>query len=294
MAPISASARNSARVGEPEAEDALTGAVPLHVRDSGRSTRPALMDVGTGRPTGVTGAERRCSPAANCSGTGLRAVARTTVGRTARSSGIVVRLGPAADGLTSRVPRAALMGSVRIGTVCRDAAFCRCTLPAGRATGTRGAASVTPDSNVTDIDPVASSAPAATGAGCSDGGGASGAAVASAASGCVGSGVDATAGEATAAGACGGGAGAVLGAFGAGGFAGVDDGSLDGSATRGGRKDSGSRYPFGSEVVRTPMCTEGSACSGVPDGPIAPTAAPSATCASRATATDPRWTRVTE
>jgi hypothetical protein len=153
---------------------------------------------------------------------------------------------------------------------------------------------VTPESGAVDAGWADSSAAAVTGAGGSATG-ASDATVASA--GAVvagtGAGAGATAGWAAEGADCGGGD-AVCGVFGAGGLAGVDEDSLVGTRARGGRKDSGSRYPFGSAVIRTPKCTYGTACSGAPDDPIAPTVAPSATWAPRTTAIDPRWTRVTE
>jgi hypothetical protein len=87
----------------------------------------------------------------------------------------------------------------------------------------------------------------------------------------------------------GGGAGSVLGTgSGAGGSPG------GGSWASGGRKRSGSRYPSGSAARRTPRCTYGTACSGTPLEPTAPTASPSARAAPRATDTEPRWSSVTE
>jgi hypothetical protein len=50
-----------------------------------------------------------------------------------------------------------------------------------------------------------------------------------------------------------------------------------GAAGRGGRNASGSRYPWGSEALRIPRWTWGSASSGSPLGPTVPTTAPSAT-----------------
>jgi hypothetical protein len=68
-----------------------------------------------------------------------------------------------------------------------------------------------------------------------------------------------------------------------------------GAATeRGGRKRSGSTYPFGSLVRRTPRCRYAWAHSASPDLPSVPIGSPSATDALRLTPSEPRWTSVTE
>jgi hypothetical protein len=90
------------------------------------------------------------------------------------------------------------------------------------------------------------------------------------------------AGDVTAAGA----------AAGAAGVAGVAAG--DGGGIGAGRNESGSRYPCGSEVTRTPMYTYGTSSSGVPLGPTVPTASPSETLAPFFTAAEPRCVSVTE
>jgi hypothetical protein len=149
--------------------------------------------------------------------------------------------------------RTAVGGSVRIDTVCREAASSPCTTSTETLRGARAAASVTPESGAIDADGAGSPVVAAVGAGCSGAVAVSGETGAAAGDGGAGSGEGAAAGGATAEGAWGAGV-AVFGGVGAG-FAGVDDGPRTGSAVRAGRKDSGSRYPFGSEVVRTPMCT---------------------------------------
>ena len=63
-------------------------------------------------------------------------------------------------------------------------------------------------------------------------------------------------------------------------------------ATRGGSKVSGSTYPCGSLVTRTPKYTYGSVDSTTPLGPTVPTTDPSPTSAPRATPIEPRWTSV--
>jgi hypothetical protein len=82
------------------------------------------------------------------------------------------------------------------------------------------------------------------------------------------------------------GAGAAAGAAGA--------GAAEGGGIGAGRNESGSRYPCGSEVTRTPMYTYGTSSSGVPLGPTVPTASPSATLAPFFTAAEPRCVSVTE
>jgi len=61
-----------------------------------------------------------------------------------------------------------------------------------------------------------------------------------------------------------------------------------------GRNESGSRYPCGSEVTRTPMYRYGASSSGVPLGPTVPTASPSPMLAPFFTALVPRCVSVTE
>jgi hypothetical protein len=99
-----------------------------------------------------------------------------------------------------------------------------------------------------------------------------------------------TAGEgATTAGAGGGGGTGTVAGAGAGGAS-----TGGGGCTGGGRKRSGSRYPCGSEIRRTPRCTYGTGCSVKPLEPTEPTASPSATVAPRPTARAPRCSSVTE
>jgi hypothetical protein len=78
-----------------------------------------------------------------------------------------------------------------------------------------------------------------------------------------------------------------------GGGAGAGAGGTASGAGRAGRSVNGSRYPFGSSARRTPRWTYGTSTSASPDGPIVPTASPSATPSSAATAIEPRWSSVT-
>jgi hypothetical protein len=87
------------------------------------------------------------------------------------------------------------------------------------------------------------------------------------------------------------GAGAATVAAGAGACGGVADG---GGGVSTGRNESGSTYPCGSEVTRTPRYTYGASSSGVPLGPTVPTASPSATLAPFFTTAEPRCVSVTE
>lgn len=79
---------------------------------------------------------------------------------------------------------------------------------------------------------------------------------------------------------------------GAGAGASTDAGGA-GDVARGGRSESGSTYPSGSEAIRIPRCTYGCATSASPLGPIVPTVAPSETPAPRVTPIEPRCTSVT-
>jgi hypothetical protein len=72
-----------------------------------------------------------------------------------------------------------------------------------------------------------------------------------------------------------------------------DDCVVSAGPGRSGRNLSGSRYPFGSAVSRTPRWTYGPGISPA-GGPIVPTTAPSTTEPLRLTAIEARWTRVTE
>jgi hypothetical protein len=71
-------------------------------------------------------------------------------------------------------------------------------------------------------------------------------------------------------------------------------GARAGGASLGGRKRSGSRYPFGSLVARTPRWTYGTGHSASPDAPSVPTGSLSCTAVFLFTASEPRWTSVTE
>ncbi len=77
--------------------------------------------------------------------------------------------------------------------------------------------------------------------------------------------------------------------------AGVACGGAGGGGTtiRGGRNESGSTYPFGSDATRMPRWTYGPSTSASPVGPTVPTGEPSATVAPLPTEIEPRWTNVT-
>lgn len=79
-----------------------------------------------------------------------------------------------------------------------------------------------------------------------------------------------------------------------GGGGGGATGAGSGACSRGGSSVSGSRYPCGSAVRRTPRWTYGSGCSASPVGPIVPTTSLSATAVPTRTPIDPSWTSVTE
>jgi hypothetical protein len=63
---------------------------------------------------------------------------------------------------------------------------------------------------------------------------------------------------------------------------------------RAGNSVSGSTYPCGSAVSRTPRCTYGVGCSASPLGPTVPTTSPWATAVPTRTAIEPRCTSVIE
>src|SRR6266536_1275449 len=89
-------------------------------------------------------------------------------------------------------------------------------------------------------------------------------------------------------GASGVGVGSAAGGSAAGIGSGAGCGGACGGTVRGGRNESGSRYPFGSAVVRTPRWTYATGHSGSPDEPSVPTWAPSVTGAPRLIPIEPR------
>jgi hypothetical protein len=90
-------------------------------------------------------------------------------------------------------------------------------------------------------------------------------------------------------------AGAPVGAAGVAGT-GAGGAGVGGIGTEGGggRNESGSRYPSGSDATRIPRWTYGSGTSASPLGPTVPTISPSSTGSPRRTLDEPRCVSVTE
>ncbi len=221
--------------------------------------------------------------------------------RTGRRTGSGSGAGPTSS--ARPVARGIVIGRGVVGGRSRRASTRRAGVGASRGRGrvtmriaspasiVRAAGSATLSAAPDEATPVASAS------GATAGGAAGSGAAGSAASGSAGDAATDSE-EATGAAGCGPGSGSI-GPGAADGAEETGDGSVDGSGVssverRAGRKRSGSRYPLGSSVRRTPRCTYGVARAPLPGDPTVPTCAPSATVRPRARAIEPRWTSVTE
>jgi hypothetical protein len=122
--------------------------------------------------------------------------------------------------------------------------------------------------------------------GCS--GGAAGGTVTASAGGAAGSDGAGAAGGGWGAGGAGGAGAAAGSGAGVGGGGGAGGGGV--GAARGGSSERGSTYVSPSPT-RTPRCTYGRSCSGVPDAPACAIGCPSSTRSPRRTSSEPRWIR---